>query len=45
LELPKSQMLKDLDAEGYILQPEGAYYVGKPKSLEEMIGTNKLKEN
>ncbi len=45
MELPKSQMLKDLDAEGYILQPEGAYYVGKPKSLEEMIGTNKLKEN
>ena len=44
LELPKSQMLKDLEAEGYILQPEGFYYVGKPTPLEEMIGTNKIEE-
>lgn len=44
LEQPKSQMLKNLEAEGYILRPEGAYYVGKPKPLEEMIGTNKIEE-
>ena len=39
LEKPKSQMLKDLETEGYILQPEGFYYVGMTKSLEKMIGT------
>lgn len=44
MEQPKSQMHKDLEAEGYILQPEGFYYVGKPKPLEEMIGTNKIEE-
>lgn len=39
---PKSQMLKDLEAEGYQLNVDGFCYVGKTKNWEEMIGSNKI---